>query len=107
MDINIWKTSNDETQNNAITTKINNLLESKSFGTKLLNQSNTKFDVLEKYVYDTAMYHLKRLNITENYCVEFWCKNKFSTHTLHVDCDENEKKKTKLFISIIIMCNLF
>ena len=107
MDINIWKTSNDETQNNAITTKINNLLESKSFGTKLLNQSNTKFDVLEKYVYDTAMYHLKRLNITENYCVEFWCKNKFSTHTLHVDCDENEKKKLNYLYPLLSCVTYF
>lgn len=103
MNINIWKTSNNESQNNDIIAKINKLLDSNPVGTKLLNLSNTQFDVLEKYVYDTAMYHLKRLNITDNYYVEFWCKNKFLTHMLHVDCDENERKKVN-YVYPLLSC---
>jgi hypothetical protein len=58
--------------------------------------------VLEKYVHDIAMFHLKRLQkdceidceINNNtYFVEFWVKDKYQTSALHVDCDEYLKKE--------------
>ena len=104
MDINIWQTSNTEIINSAILAKINNLVETNMTCTYLLNISNSKFDILEKYVYDTAMYHLKRLNITETYYIEFWVKNKFMTHTLHVDCDENEKHTKETYSYPFLSC---
>jgi len=61
--------------------------------TFLLDLTKNKYTLLEKYVYDTAMFHLSRLNIhdMENHYVEFWCKSNFENHTLHVDCDEKLK----------------
>jgi len=61
--------------------------------TFLLDLTKNKYTLLEKYVYDTAMFHLSRLNIhdMENHYVEFWCKSHFENHTLHVDCDEKLK----------------
>jgi hypothetical protein len=64
--------------------------------THLLDLNKTKYTLIEKYVYDTAMFHFKRLNInnTDGYFVEFWCKNKArDSSKLHVDCDESLKKK--------------
>ena len=95
MDIKLWDIPNSSEQNMSIKKKINQLLNEDIFtGTKLLNLQNTKFDILEKYVYDISKIHAKRLNlINEEYYVEFWIKNKFHTHNLHVDCDEQKKQE--------------
>ena len=63
--------------------------------TVLLDLTKNNYTLLEKFVYDTAIFHLSRLNIhtMENHYVEFWCKSKFDTHALHVDCDESLKRK--------------
>ena len=63
--------------------------------TFLLDLTKHKYTLLEKYVYDTAMFHLSRLNIhdMENHYLEFWCKSKSANHALHVDCDESLKRK--------------
>jgi len=64
-------------------------------GTFLLNLTKSKYTLIEKYVYDIAMFHFARLKIhdIENHAIEFWCKSKFQTHALHVDCDESLKRK--------------
>jgi hypothetical protein len=59
----------------------------------LLNLNKTHCSILEKYVYDIALFHLKRLQVSEDdikdkYFIEFWVKNKYKTACLHVDCDE-------------------
>jgi hypothetical protein len=62
----------------------------------LLDLNKAKYTLIEKYVYDTAMFHFKRLNIsnTEGYFVEFWCNNKArDTSKLHFNCDESLEKK--------------
>jgi len=58
--------------------------------TYLLDTTRSTYTLLEKYVHDTAMFHLKRMNIDdmENHYIEFWCKTHFHTHRLHVDCDQ-------------------
>ena len=63
--------------------------------TGLLDLTKNNYTLLEKFVYDTAIFHLSRLNIHDmkNHYVEFWCKSKFDTHALHVDCDESLKMK--------------
>ena len=72
--------------------------------TKLLNFTKKKYSILEKYVYDIALFHLKRLqiiedtdsnmnNVIDKYYIEFWSKTKYDTSTLHVDCDEYLKHK--------------
>ena len=95
MDIKLWDIPNSSEQNMLIKKKINQLLNEDIFtGTKLLNLQNSKLDILEKYVYDISKIHAKRLNlINEEYYVEFWIKNKFDTHILHVDCDEQKKEE--------------
>lgn len=71
---------------------------------KLLDFNKQKYSILEKYVYDIALFHLKRLqiihetdanmnNIIEKYYIEFWTKKKYDTSLLHVDCDEYLKNK--------------
>jgi hypothetical protein len=81
-----------------------------SKSTKLLDLSKESYSTFEKFVYDTAVYHFKRLNIDINcinsgkYYIEFWCKNKFDTHKLHVDCDEYEKKTKLNYIYPLLSC---
>jgi hypothetical protein len=75
--------------------------------TKLLDLSKPEFNLFEKFVYDTAMFHFKRLNIDvtkSQYYVEFWCKNKFDTHALHLDCDEYQKKTHLNYIYPLLSC---
>ena len=71
----------------------------------LLDLTKSQYTLTEKYVYDTAMFHLKRMNIhdIENHYIEFWCKPKFETHCLHVDCDEN-LKKTNVYKYPLLSC---
>ena len=74
--------------------------------TKLLDFSKENLSLYEKFVYDTAMFHFKRLNIevTDSHYIEFWCKNKFDTHRLHVDCDEYQKKHNMKYIHPLLSC---
>jgi len=63
--------------------------------TYLLNTEQDNFDLLEKYIYDVAMFHFKQLNIEYNKdtnYIEFWYKNKVNLHNnFHFDCDEYER----------------
>jgi hypothetical protein len=84
----------------------------------LLNCSNDNFDILEKFIFDTAVFHLncdkdsikcetnnsslpsiieesnellrEEININDYY-IEFWIKKTPLLNNLHVDCDEYEK----------------
>jgi len=74
---------------------------------KLLDLSKENYSLFEKFVYDTAMFHFKRLAIDiekNDYYVEFWCKNKFETHCLHVDCDEYIKRTNLNYIYPLLSC---
>ena len=90
--INIWNIENKIYKvnlTNFINKNVNN-------STKLLDLSKKYYNLLEKFVYDTALFHFKNLNINieKDECyVEFWCKNCFQTNNLHVDCDEYKKKQ--------------
>jgi hypothetical protein len=74
--------------------------------TMLLDLTKSSYSLIEKYVYDIAMFHFARLNISdmENYFVEFWCKSKFDTHTLHLDCDEKLKKTSGKYEHPLLSC---
>lgn len=70
-------------------------------GTFLLNTNNSQFNLLEKCVYDLAMYHFLDLGIQwndfkNNYFIEFWWKTNSNNTKLHVDCDEYEKKQNNM-----------
>ena len=99
--INIWNLTELSYVDELIKEINNNLYN----GTRLLDVTKSKYTLLEKYVYDIAMFHLKRLQNCENsisedddinnktYFVEFWVKDKYQTSALHVDCDEYLKKE--------------
>jgi hypothetical protein len=71
--------------------------------------------LIEKYVYDIAVFHLQRLNIVMNdeIFIEFWFKSKINhnnsdkTHGInnfHIDCDEEEKRYNNKVIHPILSC---
>lgn len=74
--------------------------------TMLLDLTKSSYSLVEKYVYDIAMFHFARLNIcdVENHFIEFWCKSKFDSHTLHLDCDEKLKKTKGEYEHPILSC---
>ncbi len=63
----------------------------------LLDTSKNYFNILEKYVYELAMFHFARLNIVfdkDKHFIEFWnkneknCKENNIIHSFHSDKDE-------------------
>jgi len=85
-----------------------------------LNLTNTyllntdKIDsIIEKVIYDTAVFHFKRLNIPfdETSFIEFWFKPYQKDKVLHIDCDEYDRKINKSkdfntpFLSSILYLN--
>ena len=74
--------------------------------TMLLDLTKSSYSLVEKYVYDIVAFHFARLNISdmENHFVEFWCKSKFDTHTLHLDCDEKLKKTKGEYEHPLLSC---
>ena len=74
--------------------------------TMLLDLTKPAYSLIEKYVYDSAMFHFARLNISdmENHFVEFWCKSRFDTHALHLDCDEKLKKTSGKYEYPLLSC---
>jgi hypothetical protein len=93
---------------------INIIDEHVKMSTQLLDLFKTsEYTLFEKFVYDVALFHFKQLNIDIinenksgecNYYVEFWCKNKFNTHRLHVDCDESQKMQNLKYIYPLLSC---
>jgi hypothetical protein len=82
---------------------------------KLLDLKKNKYSILEKYVYDIALFHLKRLkiieetdsntnNIKDKYYIEFWSKIKYDTSGLHVDCDEYLRKEQLEYKYPLLSC---
>lgn len=84
---------------------------------KLLDTSKTTFDIFEKFIYETACYHIKNIEINDtvnisDYYIEFWTKpsvhkNKNKKNTLnnfHVDCDEVMKDTMNNVIHPILSC---
>ena len=73
MNTNLWKVNYNDYEEQII-----DYIKTNKKGLMLLDTSKTKFDLLEKVVYDISMYHFKRLNINfslnEHY-VEFWFKD--------------------------------
>jgi hypothetical protein len=74
--------------------------------TMLLDLTKSSYSLVEKYVYDIVAFHFARLNISdmETHFVEFWCKSKFDTHTLHLDCDEKLKKTSGKYEHPLLSC---
>ena len=116
MDSNLWKVDYSEYEEQIINCiKMNN--KEMLF---LLDTNKTNFELIEKVVYEIAMFHFKRLNINfdpNEHFIEFWFKNKIlknsdnSAHNInsfHYDCDENERKmNNKQFKPLLSCVNYF
>ena len=66
----------------------------------LLNVDKENYDILEKFVFDTAVFHLNHhtedsSNNINDYFIEFWIKNTPLLNNIHIDCDEDEKEMNK------------
>jgi hypothetical protein len=77
-----------------------------------LNLKKQKYTLLEKYVYDIAMFHIKRLNRTmdDNIEIEFWLTDSIMDHKpLHHDFQEMDKailkKDIRPFLTTITYLN--
>ena len=89
MSVKIWKIKNTDEDN----IKILNYIKKINHKHMLLDLTKTKFNCLEKFVYETALFHFKRLGLIvdpKTNHVEFWYKDKFDTHKLHMNSDESE-----------------
>jgi hypothetical protein len=61
--------------------------------------------ILEKIVFDTAVFHLNHhsedsSNNINDYYIEFWMKNTPLLNNIHIDCDEDEKEMNENTLSI-------
>jgi hypothetical protein len=66
----------------------------------LLDTTQVTFSLLEKYIFDIAMFQFKNLNIEfdpDKYYIEFWWRNDSSLNNYHIDCDENERSLTGIY----------
>ena len=86
----------------------------------LLDTCKIKFDLMEKVVYEIAMFHFEKLNIQfdpNEHFVEFWFKNSilknntiasYNINSFHYDCDECEKDiNNKQFKPLLSCVNYF
>ena len=75
----------------------------------ILDTCKTNFTIIEKIVYELAIFHLKRMNLEvdfNRYKIEMWCKNNpQQKHILH--CDKNELlSKTKNILETPILATI-
>lgn len=106
--ITVWDIST-TIDNDIIVSFLNNNYKNK--GTKLLNLNKNiiDYDLIEKYVYNIALFHFNRLNIdivkdNLNNFVEFWWKNEADVDNFHLDCDEYIKNNTGNYIHPMLSC---
>ena len=66
----------------------------------LLDTNQKTFSLLEKYIYDIAMFQFKNLNIEfdpTKHFIEFWWRNDVSLNNFHIDCDVNERAYSGIY----------
>lgn len=91
---------------------LHDIIRTNRFCTFLINNELEKFSLLEKYVFDLAMFHFNRLDITfdkNKHYIQFWWKNQFTDNNFHVDCDKYDlhvnNKMTYPLLSCITYIN--
>lgn len=88
MDPNIWKINIDNDINNKLE---NYIINTKNISLNTFNFNKENFNFIEKFVYDTVLFHFNNFNLilNDNYHIEFWIKNTNEyVNNLHFDCDE-------------------
>jgi hypothetical protein len=116
MDSNLWKVGYSKYEEQIINC-IKSYEKKRLF---LLDTSKTNFELIEKVVYEIAMFHFEILNINfdpNEHFIEFWFKNSIfknksdssmNINTFHYDCDENERKlNNKQFKPLLSCVNYF
>lgn len=93
--INTLQSQKNEEKINIILSNVCQLQDSNV--TCILNPLNKINNIIEKYIYDIAEFHIKRLNKNpENTYIEFWFKNNNNPdNSLHFDCDEYDRQINK------------
>jgi hypothetical protein len=71
----------------------------------LLNHNKKKFDIIEKYVYDIAKFHLNKMNIEldNNIFIEFWFKNNGYLN-MHIDSDSESVNRKGISKNPFLSC---
>lgn len=116
MDTDLWKIDYSKYEEQIINC-IKNYEKKRLF---LLDTSKTNFELIEKVVYEIAMFHFNRLNINfdpNEHFIEFWFKNIISKNddknsnninSFHYDCDEYERENNnKQFKPLMSSVNYF
>jgi len=92
--LNTWKILFENENNNTEKILLNNF-NIQTPMSYLLNTNKSNYSVIEKFVYEIAIFHFNRLNINfdDNKYIEFWFKNNSSLdgNSFHFDCDEYDK----------------
>lgn len=81
----------------------------------LLDTTKTRYDILEKFIYETISRHIITMGLNDDinsYFIEFWTKKKvynetltnYSINSFHVDCDENLKQNNNIIVNPIFSC---
>jgi len=111
MESKLWKVNYNNFEEQII-----NCIKQYKKGLLLLDVCKNNFDLIEKVVYDIAMFHFKRLNIIFNqkeHYIEFWFKDSLyknklhnleTTNSFHCDCDEDERKINKKMYNPLMSC---
>ena len=93
--LNTWTINSDSEILSECLANIDNSSDifNKSF---ILNHSKFSFDVIEKYVYDIAHFHLRRMNtdFTTNVTIEF--SFSLNTNTIHITGDHHSNKEKRI-----------
>ena len=80
------------------------ILETDNLNLGLFDVSKNKLNIIEKLVSDIVNFHINRLNIRDDYYIEYWIKNKNKyINQLHIDCDE-ELREQNIFEYPILSC---
>ena len=94
--LNTWKINND--CGDMLSECLANIDNSSDIFNKsfILNHSKFSFDVIEKYVYDIAHFHLRRMNtdFTTNVTIDFSFSS--NTNIIHCACDNHSNKERRI-----------
>ena len=70
------------------------ILETNNLNLGLFDYSKKKLNIIEKLVSNIVNFHINRLNIQDDYYIEYWIKNKNKyINQLHIDCDEGLREQ--------------
>jgi len=111
--LNNWKISFVNENENIEKILLSNFEKKTNSMSYLLNTNVSKYSIIEKFIYEIAMFHFNRMNIEfdENKYIEFWFKNSSSIddNSFHFDCDEYDRaiNKPKKLIIPLLSCVIY